>query len=169
MMFALDSKKLKLWITAGALCLCAMALSAQAEARGGMGGFHGGGMGGFHGGMSGFHGGMGGFHGGRGGFHGPIAFAHPGFAGSRFFVRRAFVSRPFFFHRRFADGRFIFFRRHRFVTPFPVGFDGGFYGPWAYDSGYDDYGAYQDECFVVRRRIVNYRGQVVVRRGLVCG
>jgi hypothetical protein len=155
MMFALDSKKLKLWITAGALCLCAMALSAQAEARGGMGGFHGGGMGGFHGCM--------------GGFHRQFAFVHPGFAGSRFFVRRAFVNRPFFFHRRFADGRFIFFRRHRFVAPFAVGFDGGLYGPWAYDSGYDDYGAYKDECFVVRRRIVNYRGHAVLRRGLVCG
>ncbi|SEE54988.1 hypothetical protein SAMN05444161_6135 [Rhizobiales bacterium GAS191] len=43
MMFALDTKKLKLWIAAAALGLGAMAFSAPTEARGfGGGGFHGG-------------------------------------------------------------------------------------------------------------------------------
>ena len=191
MMFDLNSKQLRLWFAVAALGLGTMTLSAPSYAfggsHGGGGGFHGGGggfhggMGGFHGGMGGFHGGMGGFHGGMGGFHGtigsfprggmaqgirgfhaPVAFAHPGFFRSPFVAHRAFVSRPFFFHRRFADRRF-FFHRRRFVGSFAAGFyDGG------YDYPYYDEGAYADECFWVRHRVVNRWGHVVIRRTLVC-
>ena len=152
MIFAPKTKKLKLWIAAAALGLGAIAFSAPAEARG-FGGFHG--MGGFHGG---------GMTRGFGGFRGPVAFAHRGFAGSAFFSHRAFVSRPFFFHRRFADDRRFFFHRHRFVRPFAVGFYDA-----AYDDPYYDSGAYGDQCFVVRHRVVNRWGYVVVHRRLVCG
>jgi hypothetical protein len=62
----------------------------------------------------------------------------------------------------FVDRRFLFNRR-RFVAV-AVGFEGGGYGYPYYDSG--EYGA---ECFVVRHRIVNPWGYVVVRRRLVCG
>jgi hypothetical protein len=64
MMFALDTKKLRLAIAAAALGLGAMGFSASTEARG-FGGFHGGGM------MPGV-----------GGFRGPIASA----------LRRAFAA-----------------------------------------------------------------------------
>jgi hypothetical protein len=174
MMFALDIKKLKPWIAAGALFLGAMAFSAPAEARGfGGGGGHGGMGGGFHGGMGmgGFRGGMGGgFRGGAmigrvGGFRGPVAFAHSGFPHPPLFAHRVFVNRPLFFHRRFVDRRF-FFNRRRFVGAVAVGFDGGGYG---YDYPYYDSGEYGDECFVVRHRVVNRWGYVVVRRRLVCG
>lgn len=181
-------KKVRLWIAAAALGLGAMTFSAPSEARGfggfhgggggfhgGMGGFHGGGggfhagMGGFHGGEGGFHGGMGAFHGsmgmggfhggvvrGPGAFHGPVAFTHRGFIRSPFSAR-TFVNRPFFFHRRFADRRF-FFRRHRFAGPLVAGFYDGDYG----------YPYYAEECFWVRRHVVNPWGFVVVRRRLVC-
>jgi hypothetical protein len=145
MIFVPKTKKPRLWIAAAALGL-GMAFSAPAEARG---------FGGFHGGM--------GFHGGGMGFRGPVAFAHRGFAGSAF-SHRAFVSRPFFFHRRFADDRRFFFHRHRFARRFAFG---------SYDAGYDypyyDSGAYDDQCYVVRHRVLNRWGYVVVHRRLVCG
>jgi hypothetical protein len=166
MLFDLNTRRLRLWITAAALGIGAMTFSAPADARG-FGGSHGGG-GGFHGGMGGLRSGMGGFQSGGmargfGGFHGPVAFAHPGFFRSPFGAHRAFANRPFFFHRQFADRRF-FFHRRRFVGPFAAGFyDGG------YDYPYYDDGAYSEECFSVRRRLVNRWGYVVVRRQLVCG
>ena len=55
---------------AGVLALPLIAASpAQAQSRGGGGGWHGGG-GGWHGGGGGWHGGGGGWHGGGGGWHG---------------------------------------------------------------------------------------------------
>jgi hypothetical protein len=156
-MFALNTnkpntKKPKLPMAAAAFGLVALALSAPAEARG---------LGGFHGGMGGIRGG--GMMRGSGGFGRPVRFAHPGFAGSAFFGHPNFVGRPFFSHRRFADDRRFFFRRHRFIGPLAVGFAG------AYDYPYDDSGIYGEECFVVRHRVVNPWGYVVVRRSLVCG
>jgi len=182
MILALSSSRLKSWAAAAAIGICAAAFATPpvAQARG-FGGFHGG-MGGFRGGMGGFRGGMarpgfGGFQGGSGlrssgfvhpGFvHPGVAhpgFMHPGFAGSGFVHRPGFVRSPVFFHHRFVDGRRFFFRHHRFVT---VGFAGGYDGPYDESSSYDE--PYQDQCFVMRRRVLDRHGYLVIRRTLVCG
>ncbi|MBF9234212.1 hypothetical protein I2H38_12595 [Microvirga sp. BT350] len=172
-------------LAAAVFGVSAIALAAPAEARmGGFGGFHGGGFGGFHGGgFGGFHGGVGGFHGGGGGFRPPI-FLHPGFRGG---VHPAFAGRPFvgnrafFVHRPFFSNRtaFVhhpfFFHGHRFFNnnAFAVGLgSGAILGGLAYDYPYYDYPYYDtgygEDCYYVRRRIVNPWGSVVWRRALVC-
>src|SRR4051794_11177516 len=92
MLLASKIRSAKVAVAAVALSLGAIVTVAPAEARMGMGGFHGG---------------MGGFHGPMGGFRGP-GMMHPGF-------RPGFGQHRFFAHRGF-------FRRHnRFAGPFAVG------------------------------------------------
>jgi hypothetical protein len=135
----------------------------------GFGGFHGGG---FHGGFGGFRGGFGGMR--VGGFHPGFvrpAFVNRPFAFNRPFVRPAFVNRPFGFNRPF------FFRRHRYFPAgaFAAGLVGGAalgtlaYG-YPYYGGYPYYttAAYGGACYVVRRPFVDWWGNLVIRRRLVC-
>jgi hypothetical protein len=143
-------KGLMAWLAAALVGAGALALSAPAQAR--IGGF-----GGFHGGMGGFGGG------GFGGFHRPFMM-HPGFAG------RPFLGHPGFFGHGFVGHRpFFFHRRHVFGNAFAVGLvSGAALGTLAYPS-YSFYGAaYDDDCYVVRRRIVTAWGGIVVKRALVC-
>jgi hypothetical protein len=159
MFFASHIRSTKAAVTVVALGLGAMIAVTPAEARMGMGGFHGGG---FHGPMGGFRGpGM--MHAGFGGFRQPGAFMHPGF-------RPGFGQHRFFAHRAF------FHRHNRFGGPFAVGLlSGAALGAFAYGSPYYGYGGYYsdagygDDCYVIRRRVVNPWGYVTVRRALVCG
>jgi hypothetical protein len=160
-------KSLTAWLAAAVIGAGALTLAAPAEAR--------------FGGFGGFHGGMGGFGGGFGGFHRPFMM-HPGFAGHGF-VGRGFAGRPFFgrgfvgrpfFGRRFV-GRPFFFRRHNgFGNAFAVGLVSGAalgaFGYPYYSYPYYPYysSAYDEDCYVVRRRIVTRWGGIVVRRALVC-
>jgi hypothetical protein len=96
-------------------------------------------------------------------------FAHHGFMARPMFVHRpVFAHRPFFVHRPFVRRPFFVRRHHRFGPAFAAGFVGGAaLGSLGYASyGYPYYG---EDCYVVRRRIVNPWGYVVVRRALVCG
>jgi hypothetical protein len=164
MFFASHVRPTKAAVAAVVLGLGAVVASAPVEARMGFGGFHGG-MGGFHGGMGSFHGPMGGFggrgvmHSGFGGFRQP--FMHPGF-------HQGFGQRRFFAHRGF------FHRHNRFGGPFAVGLlSGAALGAFTYDApyygGYYSDAGYGEDCYVIRRRVVNPWGYVTVRRALVCG
>jgi len=144
---------LKTCFAAAALAAVAMA-ATPAEAR--FGGFGGHGIRGFHGGVGGIrHAGF--MHPGFGPFmmHRPTMMHRP-FVHHRF-VRRPFVHRPFFVHRR-----------HHFRTAFVAGLAGGAalgYAPYAYSYP----AAYGDDCVVMRKRIINPWGDIVIRRRLVCG
>ena len=139
------------------LGLATWSAPAEAQMRGFHGGFGGMRMGGFHPGIGRMH--MGGFRGFHPGFvHRPVAFHRP------FFHHRHF-HRPVAFHRPF------FYHRHR---RFPVGaFAAGLVGGAALGTlgyGYPYYApaAYGGECFVVRRKFVDWWGNLVIRRKLVC-
>jgi hypothetical protein len=166
MIFISSNKTARMWLAAAVMAAGATIVAGPAEARMGfgggmrMGGFGGGmRMGGFGGMRMGGFGGMrmGGFHHARmGGFHHMGGFHRP-------FVHRAvFAHRPFVHHRRHFGGAFA----TGFVGGAALGLASSAYA-YPYDYGYST-ASYNDDCYVVRRRVVNPWGYVVVRPQLVC-
>lgn len=129
-------------LTAGlAVALLSLGLTASpADAR--FGGFRGMRMGGFHPGFA------------------RVGFVNRPFGFNRPFIRPAFVTRPFFVRRRFPAGAFA------------AGLVGGAalaYG-YPYYAGYPYYttATYGGTCYVMRGSAVDWWGNLVIRRELVC-
>lgn len=126
-----------------------------------------------------------------GGFNRPVAIGRPitmgprfggisrsvgglrhGFANRPFVHRTAHFSRPFHHRRRhggvFATGLFTgaafgLAAGYPYGYGYPYAYDYPYYGTAAYGTA-----AYGEECFVVRRRVRDIRGNIVIRRRIVC-
>jgi hypothetical protein len=179
------------------LALLAVSAPAEAQMRGFRGGpgFHQG-FGGGPSGFRGFGGGIqrpfmtraqfggvnrpfGGFHRGFSGgvqrpfvtgarfgsVHRPFGGVHRGFVHRPFVHRTAFFPRRFHHRRRFGGGFAT-----GFFTGAALGFSPAFYGyPYAgYGYPYYTTASYDEECFVVRRRVRDPWGRIVIRRRIVC-
>jgi hypothetical protein len=166
-----NKNRLEAALAAGILGLALLAVSAPAEAQ--MRGFRGGP--GFHQGFGGGPSGFRGFGGGIqrpfmtraqfGGVNRPFGGVHRGFVHRPFVHRTAFFPRRFHHRRRFGGGFAT-----GFFTGAALGFSPAFYGyPYAgYGYPYYTTASYDEECFVVRRRVRDPWGRIVIRRRIVC-